>query len=56
MLVIEPELPGASISIFGNTLQIRGASQGQTTYKVTVSKNIQDTFGQPLGEGYNPKI
>jgi len=50
MLYIEPELPGATVSIFGNTIQIRGASQGQTTYKVTVSKSIQDVFGQTLGK------
>ena len=51
MLHIEPELPGASVNIFGNTIQIRGATKGQTTYKVTVSEDISDVFGQTLGEG-----
>ena len=37
MLSINPELPGASVNIFGDTIQIQGASQGQTTYQVTVS-------------------
>jgi uncharacterized protein YfaS (alpha-2-macroglobulin family) len=50
MISISPELPGASINIFGGTLQIRGASEGQTTYRVTVSGEIQDIFGQQLGE------
>jgi len=50
MLRIEPELPGASVDIFGNRLNIRGATQGQTTYRVTVDKDIRDVFGQTLGE------
>ncbi len=49
MLTIEPALPGAVVNVFGNTLEIRGATQGQTTYTVTVSGEIQDTFGQRLG-------
>ena len=50
MLRIDPELPGASVSIYGNTISIQGASKGQTTYTVTVSKEVQDTFGQTLGQ------
>jgi hypothetical protein len=48
MLRIEPELAGASVSIFGDTLVISGATVGQTTYRVTVDADIQDTFGQRL--------
>jgi uncharacterized protein YfaS (alpha-2-macroglobulin family) len=50
MLLIEPELPGASINIVGYTINIQGASQGQTTYTVIVDGSIQDTFGQKLGQ------
>jgi uncharacterized protein YfaS (alpha-2-macroglobulin family) len=50
MLRIEPELPGASVNIFGDTINISGASEGQTTYQVTVDANIRDIFGQTLGE------
>ncbi len=50
MLKVEPELPGASINIYGDTIQIQGASKAQTTYTVTVSADIQDTFGQKLGQ------
>lgn len=50
MLRIQPELPGASVNIFGDTLEIRGASQGQTTYTVIVDGKIQDVFGQMLGK------
>ncbi|MFZ6027041.1 MAG: alpha-2-macroglobulin family protein [Chloroflexota bacterium] len=50
MLAIAPELPGASANIVGNTIQVYGASQGQTTYRVTIRSSIQDIFGQTLGE------
>jgi uncharacterized protein YfaS (alpha-2-macroglobulin family) len=50
MLRIDPELQGASVNIFGNTIQIRGATQGQTTYHINVDGNLQDVFGQKLGE------
>lgn len=49
-LSIEPEIPGASVNIYGNTIQIRGMTEGQTTYRVTVSSDIQDVFGQTLGK------
>ncbi|MDD5369457.1 MAG: alpha-2-macroglobulin family protein [Anaerolineaceae bacterium] len=50
MLSITPELPGASIDVIGNSIQIQGASQGQTDYTVTVRSELQDIFGQKLGE------
>jgi uncharacterized protein YfaS (alpha-2-macroglobulin family) len=49
MLSISPELPGATVNIFGDSINIRGASEGQTTYRITVSGDIQDVFGQKLG-------
>jgi len=50
MLSINPEIPGATINIFGDTITIRGATQGSTTYRVTVDEDIQDIFGQKLGK------
>ena len=50
MLVVEPEIPGVVVNIYGNTVEIQGATQGQTTYKVTVDGDIQDIYGQTLGE------
>lgn len=49
-LSIEPEIPGASVNIFGNTLQIKGMTDGRTTYRVTVNGDIEDIFGQKLGQ------
>ncbi|KAA3645374.1 MAG: hypothetical protein DWQ07_12970 [Chloroflexi bacterium] len=49
MLKISPELPGASVNIIGNTITIRGATQGRTTYWVTLEPTVPDVFGQTLG-------
>jgi alpha-2-macroglobulin len=49
-ITISPELPGASVNIYGDRLEIQGATRGQTTYTVVVSGNIQDVFGQKLGQ------
>ncbi len=49
MLRIDPELPNASVDIYGDTISIRGATKGRTTYWVTVDSKIQDIFGQTLG-------
>ncbi|MBS1249220.1 MAG: putative lipoprotein YfhM [Chloroflexi bacterium] len=49
-LSIEPEIPGASVNIYGDTLQIQGMTEGRTTYRVTVDGEIQDIFGQKLGK------
>ncbi len=50
MLQITPELAGASVNIMGSTVQIQGLTQGRTTYRVRVSGDIQDVFGQTLGQ------
>jgi len=49
MLRVEPEIPGVSVNIVGNTITLRGATEGRTTYKVTVGAEIEDVFGQRLG-------
>ncbi|MFC1997268.1 alpha-2-macroglobulin family protein [Chloroflexota bacterium] len=53
MLRVEPEIPGVMVDIFGDTINIRGATQGQTTYTVFVSGEIQDIFGQKLRDDEN---
>ncbi len=50
MLTIEPEIPAVTAGIYGNTITIRGATEGRTTYNITVSADITDIFGQTLGE------
>jgi len=56
MLQITPELPGASVNIYGNHISISGASQGQTTYRVTVDGELRDIFGQTLGRDQQLKF
>ncbi len=50
MLRVEPEIPGVSANVYGDTISISGETKGQTTYTVTISGKIQDVFGQQLGE------
>ena len=50
MLRVEPEIPGVSANVYGNSIEISGETKGQTTYTVTVSGKIQDVFGQQLGK------
>jgi len=50
MLRVEPEIPGVSATIYGDTIMIGGMTSGQTTYAVTVSGEVQDIFGQQLGD------
>jgi uncharacterized protein YfaS (alpha-2-macroglobulin family) len=49
MLTIDPELPGARVTVVGSSLTIEGATRGRTTYEVTVSGAVKDVFGQTLG-------
>ncbi|MCI0397330.1 MAG: MG2 domain-containing protein [Chloroflexi bacterium] len=50
MIQIEPELPGATVNLVGSAIEIQGATQGRTTYRVTVDGATPDIFGQKLGQ------
>ncbi len=45
---VEPELPGLKVESWGDTLAIRGLAKGRTQYRVTLSADLRDVFGQPL--------
>jgi uncharacterized protein YfaS (alpha-2-macroglobulin family) len=47
---IEPEVPNASVNVYGQTLYINGAKRGRTAYKVTLDAGLRDEFGQTLGQ------
>jgi uncharacterized protein YfaS (alpha-2-macroglobulin family) len=49
MLRVNPEIPGVSANVYGDTINISGETRGQTTYTVTISGKLQDIFGQQLG-------
>jgi hypothetical protein len=48
-LTIDPPISGVSMNIYGNTINIQGATEGSTTYRITVDREIVDIFGQVLG-------
>ncbi len=50
MISVSPPITGVIIQAMGNTITIRGATVGRTTYEVTVAGAIQDVFGQTLGD------
>ncbi|MFO8036101.1 MAG: alpha-2-macroglobulin family protein [Anaerolineales bacterium] len=50
MLRIQPELPNASVDVYGNTIKISGTTKARTTYRVTVDGEIKDIYGQTLGK------
>lgn len=56
MIQVSPELPDMRVEIFGNTISIRGATKGRTTYQVTLSADIPDIFGQTLGKDQTFRI
>ena len=49
LLKIEPAIPGANINTSYDSIIISGQTQGRTTYTVTVSGQLQDTYAQKLG-------
>lgn len=49
MLRIEPDLPGVVVNVIRDTIQISGATKGQTTYTVALGKALTDIYGQTLG-------
>ena len=50
MILIEPELSGATVQLSYNSLTIQGLTEGRTTYQVTIDASLPDLFGQTLGE------
>ena len=46
---IEPDIKRPFVSISGNSVRIGGEKTGNTTYTVTIPKELTDTFGQTLG-------
>jgi alpha-2-macroglobulin len=50
LVTVEPEVPGLVVNAYNNTIEIRGNTQGRTSYTVTVRGDLQDLFGQTLGQ------
>ena len=50
LFTIQPEVPNLTVNFYGNTVELSGATAGQTTYSVTISGMLRDIFGQTLGD------
>ncbi|MFN0108326.1 MAG: Ig-like domain-containing protein [Blastocatellia bacterium] len=46
---VTPAIEGMKVAVYGNTIQISGATKGRTAYTVTIDAALRDTFGQTLG-------
>ncbi|MEQ1508128.1 MAG: MG2 domain-containing protein, partial [Myxococcota bacterium] len=46
---VSPEVPGLSVRVVGDSLQLGGAFVGRTAYTVTVPASVTDSWGQTLG-------
>ncbi|MBS1789910.1 MAG: Ig-like domain-containing protein [Acidobacteria bacterium] len=49
MVKLTPAIEGVKVGVFGNTIQISGATKGRTTYTVAIDAGLRDAFGQTLG-------
>ncbi|HXF63762.1 MAG TPA: MG2 domain-containing protein, partial [Caldilineaceae bacterium] len=49
LVSVEPAIPNLIVEQYGATIQLRGATQGRTTYAVTLDAELKDIFGQTLG-------
>ena len=48
-VTVDPELPGATIGVQGNVVVVQGATEADTTYRVTLPAALRDDRGQTLG-------
>lgn len=48
-VTIEPALPGATIGMYGNVVNVYGATAANTTYAVSFPADLTDVHGQQLG-------
>lgn len=53
---VSPDPGGLHISVYGNTISVSGNFRGKKPYTVTISKNLQDIYGQTLGKPVETKI
>ena len=53
---VSPALPGISVGVYGNVVQINGVTAGNTTYTVTLPAALTDVFGQTLGTDQDVSI
>lgn len=50
MVTVTPPVPNLRVEARGTRITLRGETRGRTTYTVALAPEIQDIFGQTLGE------
>lgn len=50
LVEVTPEIAGLDVMAYGNTIQVRGLTQGRTEYTVRIDGALRDLFGQTLGK------
>jgi uncharacterized protein YfaS (alpha-2-macroglobulin family) len=53
MVSVEPAIPAMKVTARGESISITGATKGRSTYRVTLSGALPDTFGQTMGQDAN---
>jgi len=56
MIVLDPKTAEIRPSVQGHMIYAYASTKGRTKYRVTLSPDITDTFGQKLGEEYSFEI
>lgn len=49
LVEVSPAIEHLTINVYGNTIELSGATHGSTTYEVTLDAALTDVFGQTLG-------
>ena len=47
---VVPELPALKVDVYGQRMVVSGRATGRTAYRVTLAAELQDAFGQTLGQ------
>ena len=50
MVTVEPAIDNLHVEVWGDSMQVSGATKGRTKYTLTVSDRVADRFGQRLAK------
>ena len=50
LIDVTPSIEQLTINVYGSVIELSGATQGRTTYEVTLAGSLTDVFGQTLGD------
>lgn len=50
LVEVEPQTPGIDVSARGSTIRVTGHKEGRESYRITISDELRDRYGQSLAE------